>query len=167
MAPLCLLSVLSLFLTKLWGNEIRPTKSGKGSKAMLLTDVGGTPLGVMVTSARPHEVKLIEPLLNQSQIPLRRRFTFLYDRAVDSQSLREGLQEYGVRLISPFRKRRDGTQKKLSKTEKKKYSHRCKVKRTVGWLKNYWRHETRWGYYAHLHEAFWNLYYVHCILRGF
>lgn len=134
---------------------------------MLLTDVEGTPLGVMVTSARPHEVNLIEPLLHQSQILLRSQFTFLYDRAADSKSLRKCLREYGVRLISPFRKRRDGSQRKLSKLEKKKYSNRWKVERTFAWLKNYRRLGTRWEYYAHLHVAFWNLGCMYSILKRF
>ncbi len=134
---------------------------------MLLTDAEGTPIGVMVTSASPHEVNLIEPLVEHTVIPLRSRTRLLYDRAADSQPLRERLKEVGVRLISPFRTRRNQTRQKMTANQKLHYQQRWKVERTFGWLKNLRRLTTRWEYNPNLHQSFWQLGCLYTILKRF
>src|SRR5262245_181742 len=50
------------------GECVDLTKPGKGSKVMVLSDGHGLPLAINVASARPHEVTLIEPLLESCSL---------------------------------------------------------------------------------------------------
>jgi transposase len=45
------------------------TKCGKGSKVVDIVDGHGTPLAIHVASASESEVNLIEPTLDQLQVP--------------------------------------------------------------------------------------------------
>jgi len=47
------------------GARIGPTKSGKGTKRLLVTDGHGTPLAFVVRSASPAEIKLVEEVLDE------------------------------------------------------------------------------------------------------
>lgn len=74
---------------------------------MVAADGRGVPLGVELASASPHEVTLIEPLLAQvpRQGPGRPRSRFprlIYDRAADSDPLRDRLAKRGIDLICPI-----------------------------------------------------------------
>jgi hypothetical protein len=92
-------------LGKKRGDLIGPTKRGKGTKIMLLVDGAGLPLAIDVDSASPAEVGLIEPLLDQAvteYLPQR----LVYDRAADSDTLRDRLAQRGIELICPHRKGR-------------------------------------------------------------
>lgn len=134
---------------------------------LLLTDREGIPIGLNVTSASPHEVRLIEPLVDGALVDLPKRARLLYDKAADSRSLRDGLRWLGVRLISPFRKKRDGTQKSMCQRDRRHYAHRYKVERTFSWLKRLRRLATRWEYHAHLFQGFWQLGCLFTILKTF
>ena len=113
------------------------TKCGKGSKIMLLTDGSGLPLAVEVHSASPAEVTLIEPLLDQQQVEGTPEH-LIYDRAADSDPLRERLKARGIDLVCPHRKNRkkpptqDG--RKL-----RRYKRRYRIERTNSWLQNFKR----------------------------
>lgn len=134
---------------------------------MLLTDTEGTPLGVTLTSASPHEVTLIEPLLDSSSDKRLRTTRLVYDKAADSRSLRARLKERGLRLICPFIRRRNQKPKRMPLRDQKHYKHRWKIERTFGWLKNYRRLTTRWEYLPQLHLGFWQLACLFTILRRF
>lgn len=134
---------------------------------MLLTDSHGTPIGLEVGSASPHEVTLIESLVTQSQIKLPCKTRLLYDRAADSNPLRQRLRSSKIRLIAPFRRRRNGERKKLNNRDQDLYSHRWKVERTFSWLKNFRRLTSRWEFHVHLFEGFWQLGCLFTILRRF
>ena len=76
---------------------------------MVVADGQGVPLGVELASASPHEVTLIEPLLAQIAVPRtgpgrpRSRFPrLIYDRAADSDPLRDRLAKRGIDLICPI-----------------------------------------------------------------
>ena len=72
---------------------------------MLLVDGAGLPLAIDIHSASPAEVGLIEPLLEEAvtdDIPPR----LIYDRAADSDPLRERLAERDIELICPHRRGR-------------------------------------------------------------
>jgi transposase len=133
---------------------------------MILTDGEGTPLGIDVESASPHEVTLIERLLTKTQLRLRKRFRLLYDKAADSDPLRDRLRDEGILLISPYRQYKNRPVKKLSKPRAKHYRNRWKVERTIGWLKDFRRLGMRWEYHAHLFAGFWQLGCLFSILRG-
>ena len=50
------------------GDRIGPTRCGKGSKIMAIADCHGLPIAVRVTSASPHESKLVEDTLRQRHV---------------------------------------------------------------------------------------------------
>src|SRR5262245_8447298 len=87
------------------GDCVGKTKRGKGTKLLLLVDHQGLPWGAHVASASPHEVTLIEPLLQARQL---RRLPkhLLYDLAADSDPLRAKLLHRGIQLICPHRSNR-------------------------------------------------------------
>jgi len=133
----------------------------------LLTDSHGTPVGLDATSASPHEVNLVEPLVLRSQVRLPRRTRLLYDKAADSAALRRRFGWLGIRLIAPFRKKRDGSRRRLSARDQTHYSTGWKVERTFAWLKQLRRLGMRWEYHAHLFEGFCQLGCLFIILKGF
>uniref|UniRef100_UPI0036F3DDC9 transposase n=1 Tax=Rubinisphaera margarita TaxID=2909586 RepID=UPI0036F3DDC9 len=89
------------------GLKVGKTKSSKGSKAILLTDAHGLPLGLQVDSASPHDVNLIEPLLRGSLHWVMRARRFVYDTAADSRRLQRRVRLYGPRLIATYRRPRN------------------------------------------------------------
>ena len=119
---------------------------------MVLTDGDGLPLSAIISSASPAEVTLIEPLLSQ-RILRCRIDRLIYDKAADSDPLRERLQRSGTELICPHRKNRtkpptqDG--RKL-----RRYQRRWKVERSISWIQNFRRIVTRYEYHAHLFHGF-------------
>lgn len=87
------------------GTVLGKTKCGKGTKVMTMVDREGIPLSLEVYSASPAEVSLIEPMLEHrvlAQLPQR----LVYDRAADSDPLRQGVQERGIELVCPHHKSR-------------------------------------------------------------
>ena len=134
---------------------------------MLLVDGKGLPIAVDVESASPHEVTLIERLVAHAQTKLPKRTRLLYDKAADSEPLRGRLSRQGVRLIAPYRKRRNGTRRSLPERDQVHYSNRWKVERTIGWLKQFRRLGMRWEYHDHLFKGFWQLGCLFTIMKGF
>jgi transposase len=126
------------------GDEIGTTKIGKGSKIMLVAERNGVPIGLHVTSAQPHELRLAEKALASIRIPGKRgrpkkRFGELVaDRAYHSQEFRRFLRKRGIKVTIPVKKN----------TKKKKgrpmalgdgYKQRWKIERCFAWLDNYRR----------------------------
>ena len=72
---------------------------------MVLVDGAGLPLAIDVDSASPAEVTLIEPLLDQAVTPYVPG-RLIYDRAADSDPLRERLAAREIELICPHRRGR-------------------------------------------------------------
>jgi transposase len=128
------------------------TKRGKGTKIMVLTDAEGLPLGADTASASPHEVTLIEPLLEQRVLPRKPR-RLIYDEAADSDPLRKRLKRRGIELVCRHRRNRikpptqDG--RKL-----RRFRRRWKVERSISWLQNFRRLVTRYEFHAHLFHGF-------------
>lgn len=100
----------------------------KWTKIMAVTDAGGTILSVLVGSASPHEVKLVEKVLEE-------RFTEpsprkpIGDKAYDSDPPDEALHQQGIDMIAPHR----GNRKKKKTQDGRKlrcYKRRWKVKRS-------------------------------------
>lgn len=141
-----------VFVRKKRGEKVGKTKRGKGTKLMVLTDGHGIPLGLDTASASPHEVTLIEPLL-EKRVLRRKPLRLIYDAAADSDPLRARLLRRGIELISPHRTNRiksptqDG--RKL-----RRYRRRWKVERSISWLQNFRRLVTRYEYHAHLFHGF-------------
>src|ERR687889_137270 len=98
---------------------------------MVLVDGTGLPLAIDVSAASPAEVTLIEPLLDQAVTPYVPG-RLIYDRAADSDPLRERLAERGIELICPHRRGR-----KRAATQDgrplKRYRKRWIIERTISW----------------------------------
>ena len=88
----------NVFIGKKRGGKVGKTKRGKGTKIMVLTDGYGLPIGVDTASASPHEVNLIEPLL-EKRLVRRKPKRLIYDMAADSDPLRKRLRRRGIELI--------------------------------------------------------------------
>lgn len=132
---------------------------------MVLADGTGLPLGVDVASASPAEVNLIEPLLDQAMAPhVPERL--IYDRAADSDPLRERLASRGVELICPHRRgrKRPATQDGRAL---QRFKHRWIIERTIGWLQTFRRLVTRYEYYSFLFHGFAKLACLMIVLRRF
>lgn len=106
---------------------------------MVISDGAGTPLAVQLASANPHEVTLIESTLQRIRVPRagagRPRTNpkrLIYDKAADSDPLRNRLARRGIDLISPnrsYKKVRTQDGRKL-----RRYKRRWKIERTISWI---------------------------------
>ena len=122
---------------------------------MVLTDGEGLPLAIDVEAANHAEVNLIEPLLDSAftpYVPPR----LIYDRAADSDPLRERLAERNIELICPHRRGRVKP-KTQDGRPLRRYRRRWKVERTIAWLHAFKRVVVRNEFYAHLYHGFLKL----------
>ncbi len=119
------------------------TKIGKSTKVMAVTDAAGLVLSVTIASASPHEVTLVEKVLQERFLePLPEKL--IGDKAYDSDPLDEKLKQKGVELIAPPRKNR---KKKTQDGRKlRRYKRRWKIERFFAWLFNFRRTVVRYEY---------------------
>lgn len=118
-----------------------------------------------VDAASPGEVTLIEPLLEQSvskYVPKR----LIYDRAADSDALRERLADRGIELICPHRRGRVRPHTQDGRPLRR-YRARWIVERTISWLQAFRRLVTRYEFYAVLFHSFAKLACLMIVLRRF
>ena len=134
---------------------------------MVVVDGHGIPLGNLLDAASPAEVKLIEPTLETIAVPRqgrgrprKRPERLIYDKACDSDALRQRLARRGMELRCPPRNNRkrppwqDG--RKLRREKR-----RWKVERTFAWLGNFRRLVVRWERHITMYRAF---FHVACLL---
>lgn len=132
---------------------------------MVLVDGAGLPLAVDVDSASPAEVSLIEPLIDEAvtpYVPPR----LIYDRAADSDPLRQRLASRGIELICPHRRGRvrPATQ---DGRPLRRFRRRWIIERTIGWLQTFRRLVTRYEYYSFLFHSFAKLACMMIVIRRF
>ena len=132
------------------GRDIGPTKRGKGTKVMVLTDAHGLPIAVRTFSARPNEVTLADRTIRKSAVKPRR---VIADRAYDSDKLRRTLSKRGIRLICPHRRNRTKAPTQDGRTLRR-YCRRWKVERLFSWLFNWRRTVVRYDYHAENYLGF-------------
>ncbi len=140
------------------------TKVGKGSKLMLLIDGQGLPMAVNLHAANDAEVHLIQPLLDEHQLE-QHSPRLIYDRAADSNKLRDELAADGIQLITPHRKHCRSIHPSHDCRVLKRYKQRWKVERTIAWLGNYRRLATRYDHNPNHFLAFVILACVHRLLQ--
>jgi len=128
---------------------------------MVLVDGEGIPLGALITSASPAEVKLIERTLDNVRLPNERgracRRTpprMIADKAYDSDGLRKRLQRRGIELIAPNRRNR---RKSQDGRPLRRYKRRWKIERTFAWLGNFRRLVVRYERLVTVYRAFFHL----------
>jgi transposase len=130
---------------------------------MVVVDGQGVPLGNLLDSASPAEVKLIEPTLATIAVPRSGRGRpkqkpkrLIYDKAADADALRKRLKSRGIDLICPHRKKR----KKPSLQDGRKlrrYKRRWKVERTFSWVGNFRRLVVRWEHKIEMYRGFFHI----------
>jgi transposase len=118
----------------------------------------GLPMGGLVASAQPAEVKLAEATLATVKVPRTkgrprtRPKEVVADKGYDSGPLRRRLRRRGIKPCIPERRG-----KKLlpgRKADLSGYRQRWKVERTFAWLGNYRRLVVRYEWLAHIYWAF-------------
>lgn len=150
------------------GAKVGKTKRGKGTKWMVLVDGAGTPLGALLDSASPAEVKLLEQTLdtvavrrtNQPGRPRKRPERLIADRGYDSNPLRKALKGRGIEPIIPAR---SNNQKATDQDGRKlrRYKRRWIVERTFAWLGHFRRLITR---HERLIETYSGFFHIACAL---
>jgi transposase len=132
---------------------------------MLLVDGRGLPLSIDIESASSAEVNLIERLLDLAvtrYVPNR----LIYDRAADSDPLRERLRARNIQLICPHRRGRARPATQDGRALRR-YRKRWIIERTIGWLQAFRRLVTRYEYYSFLFHGFATLACLVIVLRRF
>lgn len=133
---------------------------------MLLVDREDLPLAVDITSAsRRNEVTLIELLLEQRVLtPVPEHLS--YDKAADSDPLRQRLQLQQIELACRHRSNRKRPPVQDSRVARR-LSRRWRVERTIAWLQNFRRLVTRYEYRDDIFLGFVTLACKVITLRGF
>lgn len=132
---------------------------------MAIVDRAGLPVAIDVGSASPHEVTLVEKVLDQILInvaPTR----LIGDKAYDSDGLDARLRDvYGTEMIAPNRtNRRRQTQ---DGRPLRRYRRRWKVERLFAWLHNFRRIVVRYEYYLANYRSMVLLGCIVILLRRF
>jgi transposase len=141
----------------LGGDKIGITKCGKGSKIMTIVNDESKPLAAIVTSARPHELRLIEETLGDlPDVPMPSKI--VGDRAYDSDSHDQMAQEKGIKLIAPHRKNRTKKATQNSKELQEVYKERWRVERFFAWTKYARRLLNRFEKRSFVFQAFLDLF---------
>ena len=128
------------------GSAVGPTRRGKGSKIMAISDGHGLPLAVHVASASPHETKLVEVTF-EGRFLAEASPRLIGDRAYDSDPLDARIrQRFGVQLVAPHNSTRS---RKATQDGRvlRRYRRRWKIERLFAWLHNFRRVVIRWEYY--------------------
>lgn len=129
------------------GDEVGPTKRGKGTKILAIVDKHGLPLSVSTHAANHHEVTLVQLSFDFYMLEAKPEH-LIGDRAYDSDKLDAELEaEHGVNLISPHRRNRK-KRKTQDGRQLRRYARRWLVERFFAWMQWKRRLLVRWEYYA-------------------
>jgi len=143
---------------------VGPTRRGKGTKIMAITDGAGVPIALCTASASPNEVTLVKPTLESrfiDDVPQR----LIGDKAYDSNALDEQLmRDYGIEMIAP---NRDGTRRTQDGRKLRRYKRRWKVERFFAWLTAFRRIPIRYEYWIENYLGFLHLACIMILLRRF
>lgn len=147
------------------GEDIGPTKRGKGVKIMGIVDRHGLPLAVSTHAANHHEVTLVQLSFDFYMIEAKPE-NLIGDKAYDSDKLDAELREEGVEMIAPHR---GGRRKRKTQDGRKlrRYERRWIVERFFAWLQWQRRLITRWEFYAANFLGFVQLASVMILLKRF
>lgn len=134
------------------------TKCGIGMKVELITDARGTPVAVVVDAAHAAETDLCAVAIDHLPItlPIPENTPLIYDRAADSDPLRDRLAKRNLRLVAPHRKNRTKPSRNDGRTLRK-YRRRFVVERTISWFHHYRRAAVRYDVKPRHYEGFVSL----------
>ena len=126
------------------GDEIGPTRRGKGVKIMAIADRHGLPLAVITHAANHHEVTLVQLTFDFYMIKAKPE-NLIGDKAYDNDALDVAMHAHGTEMISPHRsnkKRKTQDGRRL-----RRYERRWIVERFFAWIQWQRRLLVRWEYY--------------------
>jgi transposase len=110
---------------------------------MAIADRHGLPIALWVTSASPHEQKLVETTLEHRFVADKPE-RLIGDKAYDSDAVVDRLaQQHGIELIAPHRRYRTRRHRQ-DRRKLRRYKRRWKIERFFAWLKNFRRLLVRW-----------------------
>lgn len=130
---------------------------------MLVCDGNGLPLGFLLESASPAEVKLAPRVLETLRVRTtkgqlkRRPKTLVADRAYTSREFRQSLRRRGIKTCIPTQRRPANWKKKRGrpiKVDQALYRQRGTVERTFAWMGTYRRLLIRWEHHLGVYRAF-------------
>jgi len=147
------------------GEDIGPTRRGKGVKIMGIVDRHGLPLAVSTHAANHHEVTLVQLSFDFYMIEAKPE-NLIGDRAYDSDKLDEEMREQGVEMISPHRKNRKKPPTQ-DRRRLRRYERRWLVERFFAWIQWQRRLLVRWEYYAQNFLGFVQLASITILLKQF
>ena len=127
------------------GDEIGPTRRGKGVKIMAIVDRHGLPLAVTTHAANHHEVTLVQLTFDFYMIEAKSE-NLIGDRAYDSDPLDEQLRQQGTEMIAPHKSNRV-RRKTQDGRRLRRYERRWIVERFFAWIQWQRRLLVRWEYY--------------------
>jgi transposase len=142
------------------------TKIGKGTKVQLVCDGGGLPVGVVIAAANVPETQLIEPSLDAIVVECAEPEHLLYDKAADSDPLRERLEDRGVELVTPHRKNRRRAPRQDGRALRR-YKRRFKIEHLIQRLKVFRRVRVRYDYRSAMYGGFVHLACLLILLHEF
>jgi transposase len=140
---------------------------GKGMKLAMVVERHGTPLAVLVCSAKPSEHRVAEPALAKISVPRpgrgrprSRPRCIVADKGYDNDPMRRRLKQRGMELIAPYRcnsvLRRYEDRRKL-----RRYRKRWKIERSIAWIQNFRRVYVR---YDRILTVYLGFVYCACLL---
>jgi len=147
------------------GDEIGPTKRGKGVKIMAIVDRHGLPLAVSTHAANHHEVTLVQLSFEFYMIEAKPQ-NLIGDRAYDSDKLDEELRDDGIEMIAPHKRNRV-RQRTQDGRRLRRYERRWLVERFFAWIQWQRRLLVRWEYYAENFLGFVQLATIAILLKQF
>jgi transposase len=158
----------SFVAAKKGGRGVGKTMAGKGSKIMLLTDGQGLPLGLVVDSAQPHEMRYAAQTIATLKVPQPRGRNptrpkeLIADKAYDSVALRQSLHRRGIKVTIPPIQRRERKTPKRGRPLKVGLSFRQRwhVERSNAWMDNCRRLVVRYERKPELYAAFCMLFFI-------
>jgi transposase len=139
---------------------------------MVVVDGAGLPLGDLLHSASPAEVRLAEATLAAIRVGRRHRpgrprqkpARVIADRGYDSDPLRQRLARRGIELIVPHRKNRRKPPTQDGRALRR-YRRRWTVERTFAWLGNFRRLVVRYDRSLTIYQAFFHIACFMIVLR--
>jgi putative transposase len=144
-----------------------PTDRGKlGTKRSILTDGRGVPLGVEVSGANTHDVKLLKATFESVPIhrpqPTIRRYQHVYlDKGYDSKDVRKFLKRRHYRSHVKSRGQEEVERKKNPRFKVRRWV----VERTHSWINRFRRLLTRWEKKSNNYLAMLQLSFAYTTLR--
>lgn len=149
----------------LGGDKIGTTKWGKGSKIMVIVNHESKPLAAIVTSANPHELRLLDETLRDLPDILAPKI-LVGDRAYDSDSHDKKAYEKGIQLVAPHKKNRKKQRTQDAKELEIFYKERWRVERFFAWTKYARRLLNRFEKKSFIFQNFLDLFSVLTFLKG-